>query len=145
MNSINRGFTLIELMVTISILAIISVIAMPNFNSQISKIQFNHETKDVLALMAEARTQAIILKKDVTLNFNKSDNDETTTTHFFWDAKKAEIKSPSSIQFDMLGRLKTRPTNGCIAITHKSDNALKKVLTVSVLGGVDAIKENASC
>ncbi len=139
------AFTLIEMMVTISIIAIIASIAVPHFSTQISQYKFNSETKEILSLMSMARAQAILLKKDVKINLTKNASDKNTETNFFWDAQTAQIKSPTRIEFDMLGLMKARPTNGCIAITHVVDSTLMKALTVSVLGGVDAVKENTSC
>ncbi len=145
MKNKRHGFTLIEMMVTIAIIAIIASIAMPNVNKQISQYKFNNESRDLLSLIRETRSQAILLKRDVKLNFSKSATDSSTLTNIFWSSKNAQITSPANIEFDMLGRIKTRPTNGCIAITHKSDTTLKKTIIVSVLGGIDEVKESTSC
>ena len=140
-----RGFTLIELMVTIAIVAIVASFALPSFSKQIAQYKFNHESRNILSLIREARAQAIVLKTDTKLTFSKSATDVDTSTQFFWSAKNAQITSPTSIEFDMLGRIKTRPLNGCIAITDKNDTNLKKTINISVLGGIDATKENSSC
>ena len=145
MQNKSRGFTLLELMVTLAVLAIIVSIAAPNFSQQISQYKFNNESRDIISLIRETRAQAITQKRDVKLNFSKSASDTNTATDIYWSAKNAQITSPASIEFDMLGRIKSRPSNGCIAITHKNDTTLKKTINISVLGGVDAVKENSSC
>ena len=145
MQNKSRGFTLIELMVTLAVLAIIVSIAAPNFSQQISQYKFNNESRDIISLIRETRAQAITQKRDVKLNFSKSASDTNTATDIYWSAKNAQITSPASIEFDMLGRIKSRPSNGCIAITHKTDTSLKKTINISVLGGIDAVKENSSC
>lgn len=140
-----RGFTLIELMVTIAIIAIVVSFTFPRLSKQIAQYKFNHESRNIISLIRETRAQAIVLKADTKLIFSKSSIDTDTSTQFFWSAKNAQITSPTSIEFDMLGRIKTRPLNGCLAITDKNDVSLKKTIKISVLGGIDAIEENSSC
>ena len=139
------GFTLIELMVTVAVLAIITAIAVPNFSEQIARYRFNNDVRDFISLLRESRTQAITLKKDVKLNFSKSTTDVDTDTSIYWSPKIAEVSSLSNVEFDMLGKLKTRPLKGCIEVVHKTHSNIKKTITLGVLGGVDAVEENASC
>ena len=142
---ISKGFTLIELMVILSIIAIISSIAAPSFNQQFKQYKFDQESQDVLSLFREARAQAILLKKDVKLTFTQSISDIPTASNYFWHAKNAQITTPSSVEFDMLGRMKSRPSNGCISITDKNNQDLKKAITINVLGGIEVVQENAIC
>lgn len=145
MKNIRRGFTLIEMMVTISIIAIVTSIAAPSFNRQIKNYKFDNKIGDVLTLIAEARAQAITLKKDVKVHFSKASTDQNNETNFYWLAQNSQIFQVDHIEFDMLCRVKQRPTNGCIAITHKSDTRFNKVLTVNVLGSLNPIQENLTC
>ena len=145
MKNIRQGFTLIEMMVTISIVAMVSSFAAPSFNQHIQNYKFNNETKDLLSLMGEARAQAIALKKDIKVHCSKKLTDQNSVTNFYWSAQNAQITHVDHIEFDMLGQIKQRPPNGCIAITHKSDTRFSKVFTVNVLGSLNAAQENATC
>jgi type IV fimbrial biogenesis protein FimT len=54
-----RGFSLVELMVTITVMAILVAIALPNFRDVIHRNQVSSASNELLAGLAYARTEAI--------------------------------------------------------------------------------------
>lgn len=62
-----KGFTLIELMVSVSIFAIISTIAIPNLSTFIIKSRVDGEIYQLQRLLLSARNHAINLGVDVTV------------------------------------------------------------------------------
>ncbi len=54
-----QGFTLLELMITVAIAAILLAIAIPSFQSTIARSQLTTKTNDFLTGLASARTEAI--------------------------------------------------------------------------------------
>lgn len=54
-----RGFTLIELMVTLSVLVILMALAVPSFQSLMASTQLTTATNDLMTIFARARSDAI--------------------------------------------------------------------------------------
>ncbi|MFC3129931.1 GspH/FimT family pseudopilin [Coralloluteibacterium stylophorae] len=54
-----RGFTLVELMITVAVLAVVAAIALPNFKGTMQRNQLATAANEVLAAVALARTEAL--------------------------------------------------------------------------------------
>jgi type IV fimbrial biogenesis protein FimT len=65
LNTTNHGFTLIELMVTISIAAVIATIALPNLNTFITKMRVDNEISQLYRLLLLARNTAVNYQQNV--------------------------------------------------------------------------------
>ncbi len=62
-----KGFTLIELMVSCSIVAILTAIVVPNFNEFIVKIRVDNQIFQLQRLLLIARNSAINFNQDITV------------------------------------------------------------------------------
>ncbi|KXZ68461.1 GspH/FimT family pseudopilin [Acinetobacter venetianus] len=75
----NRGFTLIELMVTIAILAIIVTLAAPSFGNMMTEQKLNASTRELALAINQAKSQAAMMKTTVALCLNKTNTDNDFT------------------------------------------------------------------
>lgn len=78
-NKNSAGFTLIELMVTIAVLAIIVSIAAPNMSTQLANQRVKSTTATIENALKEAKAESVIRRQDVTLTYNSASTPKTLT------------------------------------------------------------------
>ncbi len=109
-----NGFTLIELMVTIAVLAIIATLAAPSFGNLLLKQNLNRSTQDLVATLNAARSTAVLERREVTVDLSKTDQTADTAETRYWLPKgEAVLKSgsPTSITFQLSGAVKDHAAN----------------------------------
>ena len=70
----SRGFTLIELMVTLSVLAIVLSLAAPSFASLLASNRMSTQTNEFMVALNLARSEAVRRSQPVTLLSSNADN-----------------------------------------------------------------------
>ena len=75
MQQVQKGFTLIELMVTITIVAVLLSVGIPAFNSVVNQQQLKGATETLASDFRRARSAAIAggASSDVVMEFDVSD------------------------------------------------------------------------
>lgn len=147
----SSGFTLIELMVTIAVLAIIMSIAAPSINTQLANQRVKSTTATLVNALKEAKVESRILRQPLTLKYDDSikiikiqnivsGKVITTIASYKYDAKTT-IKPTTSInQF--------RPNKTADANTYTiCDSGAKgspRQIEVSNVGNI-AIKMGGTC
>ena len=104
----NHGFTLIELMVTIAVIAIIAMMAVPSMGNLMAKQRLNTTAKDLAYIFSQARSQSAVLRKEVTVKFAGGVND---ATNFYWAPRYDDIKLTSDttdVVFQPIGLVTSR-------------------------------------
>lgn len=85
----SSGFTLIELMLVVALMAILFTVAIPNFTSFISNQQVKAASFELVSVLSYARSEAIKLNQNVVLN-SKDGNWKNG-----WDLKATSAPSDS--------------------------------------------------
>lgn len=67
-----KGFTLVELMIVVALVAITATIAVPNFNNLIQNNRVQSQAEDLNALFQYARSESAIRKRSVTVSIDEA-------------------------------------------------------------------------
>ncbi|MBB6598676.1 GspH/FimT family pseudopilin [Luteimonas sp. MC1825] len=161
------GFTLIELMVTIAIVAILLVIGLPSFQGSLRSNRVATSTNELMASVSLARTEAIRSTKTATIcassdgtscgtDWNQgwivwTDNDGNNTlaaseivryVQASSDLSLATASAAGTIKFDNRGRADTAQTFTLKPSNCPSGQTLQRELKVTSVGQVNMKKEN---
>ena len=137
----SQGFTLVELMVTIAVVAILAMIAAPSFTETIRKNQLVGDTRDFIDLLVEARSEAIFKQQNRIIALDNS------VAYKQWSETDKKITKESgavSVTFNRLGQ-STAVADECFIFEHKSDATLKSYVVVQKDGVIFYDKTATSC
>lgn len=153
-----KAFTLIELMVTIAILAIIATLAAPNLSQMLHNTKVNTSSGDILSFLQQSRTEAIRLGKIVTVCGSSDGSNCLATNKTNWstglivkysgstipiqkltfERSQLSITAPETISFNSVGS-----TTAEHEITVTLPGANTYSICVEVIGR--AFKSKAGC
>ena len=75
----NQGFTLIELMVTVAIMAIIAMMAAPSFGDMVTRQKVNSNARGFITALNQAKSQAALLRTTVAVCPSRTNSDDDFT------------------------------------------------------------------
>lgn len=87
------GFTLVELMVTIAVMAIIAMMAAPSMSNLLESKRLDGNQRDLINTLSEAKNQAILGRQDVSINLNSTALNTPTSLNWKADSNNSlELK-----------------------------------------------------
>ena len=122
------GFTLVELMVTISLMAIIAVIAIPSFNNLMLKQNLNKSTRELVITLNKARSKAALERRLVTVTVKPSSEDTESTLSE--DTESTLSKDESTLNWVASG--KTTLVSTTTAVIFRSDGLVQDPITPTI-------------
>lgn len=131
--SSERGFTLIELMISVAVVGVLSVLALPEFNQWIANTKIRSTTESILAGFQFARTEAVRRNRGVQIQLN-SDTGWTVTEVATGTALQARPATEGSggISLAILLSDATTPASGTVVF-----NGLGRVANATPITQVD--------
>lgn len=139
-----NGFTLIELMVTIAVMAIIAMIAAPSMTSMIRKNQLHSDARAIVELATMARSEAVFTKKEQKLALDAS----VTDGKFKWLPEQHTswaTKPVNSLTYNMFGFLVSANDRECFILQHQKDSSKKAVIEFYKNGSIRYERSNSTC
>jgi type IV fimbrial biogenesis protein FimT len=135
-----KGFTLLELIVTISVISIIAMMAAPSFMTQIRKNQLYSEMRQLVENAMETRSEAVFRRVNQRMVMSGVD----ATAFKQWSAEKSQfVVAPQPLEYNLMGFLEGDAQ--CIELEHTADNSITLAITFNKNGSVISGKDKISC
>ena len=136
-----RGFTLVEMIVTIAVLAIIAGMAAPAMNRLLAEQQLNKNARELSAILYQARSQSVLIKRNITINLNSELANTSTTLNWMPTGNTIyDSTGPTSVVLLPSGRVQTANNNSqdvTLRICETSATGAKaKLVVVSFMGSI---------
>ncbi|MCE7532633.1 pilus assembly FimT family protein [Acinetobacter nosocomialis] len=136
-----EGFTLIELIVTIVVMAIIAVMAVPMFGDMLNNQNLNRSSEDLVSSINQARMKAIVERRQVKVQLNSTYVADSDNQINWVPSGKAQLKTGSntSIVFLMSGLVKDATGDTTFEICNTVSGNKSKIINVSRMGSIQSI------
>ena len=137
----DKGFTLIELVVTVAVMAIIASMAAPAYTSMMLNQNLNKSARELALVLSDARAKATLERREVKVALNSTDIN--TKNQLNWKpAGKATLKTGSQTQITFLPTGLAKNVNAVnFEICSEASGSISKIVTVSRMGNIEIMKE----
>ncbi|MCP0915358.1 prepilin-type N-terminal cleavage/methylation domain-containing protein [Acinetobacter indicus] len=129
----SQGFTLIELMVTIAVLAIVAMMAAPSMNNFRKNQQLKEQENKIKLALAEARTEARLQNKPMIVSFSTPSSNAINTIFVDIDSSKFNFNMRNKKIIFYSNGLADTSDGACLSISDV-DGERTKALKIEKLG-----------
>ena len=143
----SSGFTLIELMVTIAVLAVIVGIAAPNISTQLANQRVKSTAATLANALKEAKAESIIRRQNLTFNYNNNGTNAGSINignifSYSYSAKSTitDSESINPITFEPSKRVESNTYTIC----DENTAATPRQVSVSKIANI-SIKSGGTC
>ena len=136
----SKGFTLVELMVSIAIAVIIITIAIPSFTNFLRNSTVRTQANELAAVMQFARSEAIKRRTDIDVAVDNDggmfiDVTQVTDNQLLRTLshrnRPVTVSVPATVRYNSRGLL---PAAQCFELTHNASAAFTRHINVSLTG-----------
>ena len=142
----SKGFTLVELIVTIAVLVIIAMMAMPSFGKMISHYELKKDVKTSGFAIKEYRAVSKAENRKIALNFSGSSVKSGFENINMLDSKVDVVSNANVLYFEPNGLVSSNLAASdkiCIEFQHKKSLEINSI-TINVLGVFNVSNDKCS-
>ena len=142
----NNGFTLIELIVTIAVMAIIAMLAAPSFGDMIVRQNLKKSTNELIGVLNQTRAKAVLERRNIDVNLSSEETDalpiDTATVVNWMPHGKTHLTSASetSITYGLSGGVVGATTDTSFILCSVAGGK-SQTISVSKMGTIQQVVE----
>ncbi|MEI1692427.1 pilus assembly FimT family protein [Acinetobacter nosocomialis] len=144
-----EGFTLIELMVTIAVMAIIAMMAAPSMSNLLESKRLDTNQRDLISTLSEAKSQAVLGRQNVSVNLSSTASN--TATSLNWQAtsnnnptlNNTAVDSTTTLTFNANGVVSNITQDALISICNTKIKKKKNFILTKL--GTLVFKAEETC
>jgi len=127
--ALEKGFTVIELMVVVAIMGIMATIAVPAFQDWMTHSAVNNATATVISKLKQARNIAVAENRNITVSF--------TPYAFVYDVDAYAPKQPEVVELKQFSKTVWMKKNNGATLVFKSDGTITGNTTMKIMQGTN--------
>ena len=139
------GFTLIELMVTIAVLAIVATISAPSFSNMITHQNLKKSTNELIGVLNQARSKSVLERRSIEVELKEKEEKAqliNTDIKMHWMPQGSIYLEDSStaIHYGLNGGINNATGDTIITLCSLSKGK-SQIINISRMGNIQQVTE----